>query len=147
MTQLTILLILNSVHDFIQSAMMKSMIENGARQGLKDSFDQFSELLGPNAKVRELKDLGASKEQILAYVKPERESGWRTALRFFTNFIVISSFFAAGYVLVHIAMAKSSVIQGLEFLDWTYQILLGNYWFVVFWCYRGRGSLAWCHIS
>jgi VAD1 Analog of StAR-related lipid transfer domain len=112
--QRTTRLIISWRINFIQSTMMKSMIENGAKQGLKDSFYQFSELLGQNAKVVESKDLGASMEQILASVKPERELGW-TALRFFTNFTVLSSIFAAGYVLVHIAMAKASVIQGLEF--------------------------------
>ncbi|KAJ4763955.1 C2 calcium/lipid-binding and GRAM domain containing protein [Rhynchospora pubera] len=101
--------------NFLQSTMMKSMIENGAKQGLKDSFDQFSELLGQNAKVVEMKDLGANREQMLASVKPERESDWRMALRFFANFTVLSSIFATGYVLVHMAMANASVIQGLEF--------------------------------
>ncbi|KAF3331391.1 C2 and GRAM domain-containing protein [Carex littledalei] len=101
--------------NFLQSTMMKSMIENGARQGLKDSFVQFSELLGQNAKVVELKDLGANKEQLLASMKPKSESVWRMGLTFFANFTVLSTIVAAGYVLLHIAMANVSVIQGLEF--------------------------------
>lgn len=113
--QRTTRLVISWRTNFLQSTMMKSMIENGSRQGLKDSFDQFSELLGQNAKVVELKDLGANKEQMLASVKPKSESDWRMALRFFTNFTVLSTIFAAGYVLVHIAMANSSAIQGLEF--------------------------------
>lgn len=101
--------------NFLQSTMMKGMIENGSRQGLKDSFDQFSELLGQNAKVLELKDLGANKEQMLASIKPESESNWRMGLRFFANFTVLSTICAACYVLLHIALANPSVIQGLEF--------------------------------
>ncbi|KAJ3694743.1 hypothetical protein LUZ60_000120 [Juncus effusus] len=72
--------------NFSQSTMMKSMIENGAKQGLKESFDLFAENLGQIAKVADLKDLGANKEQILGSLQPESESDWRLALRFFRQF-------------------------------------------------------------
>ncbi|KAK7281948.1 hypothetical protein RIF29_10356 [Crotalaria pallida] len=37
--------------DFLQKTMMKGMIERGIRQGLKEGFDQFSNLLALNFKV------------------------------------------------------------------------------------------------
>lgn len=102
--------------NFLQSTMMKGMIENGAKQGLKDSYVQFAELLSKNVKPLDLKDVGSGKEQILASLQAEEESDWRLACRFFGNFTVISSIFVALYVTVHILLANRSMIQGLEFV-------------------------------
>ncbi|PKU69690.1 C2 and GRAM domain-containing protein At1g03370 isoform X2 [Dendrobium catenatum] len=101
--------------NFFQSTMMKGMIENGAKQGLKDSYVQFAELLSKNAKPLDLKDVESSKEQILASLQTEQESDWKLACRFFGNFTVISSIFVGLYVTVHILLANRSMIQGLEF--------------------------------
>lgn len=102
--------------NFLQSTMMKGMIENGARQGLKDSFAQFSELLSENIRPVDPKDLGTNKEQILASLKTEQESDWRLAFRFLGNFTVISSVFAALYILGHILLTRPTPLQGLEFV-------------------------------
>ncbi|KAL0919471.1 hypothetical protein M5K25_011566 [Dendrobium thyrsiflorum] len=101
--------------NFFQSTMMKGMIENGAKQGLKDSYVQFAELLSKNAKPLDLKDVESSKEQILASLQTKQESDWKLACRFFGNFTVISSIFVGLYVTVHILLANRSMIQGLEF--------------------------------
>ncbi|RWW76410.1 hypothetical protein BHE74_00015492 [Ensete ventricosum] len=101
--------------NFLQSTMMKGMIESGARQGLKDSYIQFAELLSQRIKPVDLKETASSKEQILASVQAEQESDWKLACRFFGNFTVISSVFAALYVLFHLLLANPSTIQGLEF--------------------------------
>ncbi|KAJ6700417.1 hypothetical protein OIU79_013453 [Salix purpurea] len=74
--------------NFLQSSMFKSMIENGARSGVKDSFEQVSTFLSQNVKPVDLKDLGSSKEQS----------------------------FMGLYVFVHIWLAAPSAIQGLEFV-------------------------------
>lgn len=101
--------------NFSQSTMMKGMIENGTKQGLKDSFVQFAELLSKNVKPLDMKDFGSSKEEILASLQAEKESDWKLAFRYFGNFTVISSIFVGLYVTVHILLANRSTIQGLEF--------------------------------
>ncbi|KAI3928637.1 hypothetical protein MKW98_024238 [Papaver atlanticum] len=101
--------------NFIQSTMMKGMIEGGARQGLKDSFKQYAEMLSQSVKVVDLKDLGSSKEQCLASLQAEPQSIWRLARQYFLNLTVLSTVVMGGYVLLHIFVAMPNKIQGLEF--------------------------------
>ncbi|KAH7545408.1 hypothetical protein FEM48_Zijuj01G0090400 [Ziziphus jujuba var. spinosa] len=102
--------------NFVQNTMMKGMIENGARQGLKDSFDQFATVLSQNVKPVDSKDLGSSKEQVLASLQAEPQSDWKLAVQYFSNFSVVSTVFMILYVLVHLWLATPSTIQGLEFV-------------------------------
>nr|KYP62815.1 Protein kinase C alpha type [Cajanus cajan] len=101
--------------NFIQNTMMKGMIENGARQGMKDSFDQYASLLSQTVKPVDPKDISSNKEQALASLHAEPESDWKLAVQYFANFTVISTVFIGLYVLVHIWLATPSTIQGLEF--------------------------------
>ncbi|GMH05220.1 hypothetical protein Nepgr_007060 [Nepenthes gracilis] len=101
--------------NFIQSTMMKGMIENGARQGLKDSFEQYASFLSQNVKPVDLKDTGSSKDQVLASLQAESQSDWKLAVHYFANFTAISTFIAGLYVLLHIWLAAPSIAQGLEF--------------------------------
>lgn len=101
--------------NFVQSTMMKGMIENGARQGMKDCFDQYAILLSQTVKPVDLKDLGSSKEQALASLKAEPESDWKLAMQYFANFTFISTFLMGLYVLIHISLVAPTTIQGLEF--------------------------------
>ncbi|GJM99989.1 hypothetical protein PR202_ga17137 [Eleusine coracana subsp. coracana] len=96
--------------NFVQSTMMKSMIENGAKQGLKDNYSQFSELLVRYARPVDAKDTADSNE-VLSSVQPEQESDWKLAFRIFGNFTVISSMFAFIYV------SAPSSLQVLKFLS------------------------------
>ncbi|NP_001317500.1 C2 and GRAM domain-containing protein At1g03370 isoform X1 [Zea mays] len=100
--------------NFVQSTMMKSMIENGAKQGLKDNYVQFSELLAKHCRPVDTKDTTSSNE-VLSSVQPEQESDWKLAFRIFGNFALLSSVFAFFYVSAHIILASPSIIQGLEF--------------------------------
>ncbi|XP_010252840.1 PREDICTED: C2 and GRAM domain-containing protein At1g03370-like [Nelumbo nucifera] len=102
--------------NFIQSTMMKSMIEGGARQGLKDSFEQFADLLSQNVKKVDLKDLGSDKELVLASLQVEPQSGWKLAFQYFANFTVVSTIVMGVYVIAHILLAMPSLVQGLEFV-------------------------------
>ncbi|KAK7387658.1 hypothetical protein VNO78_22445 [Psophocarpus tetragonolobus] len=102
--------------NFIQSTMMKGMIEGGARQGMKESFDQYAILLCQTVKPVVSKDLGSSKEQALATLQPESQSDWKLALQYFANFTVLLIFLMVPYVLVHIWLAAHGRIQGLEFV-------------------------------
>ncbi|KAK1295933.1 C2 and GRAM domain-containing protein [Acorus calamus] len=102
--------------NFLQSTMMKSMIENGARQGLKDNYAEFADLLSKNVKMVDPKDLLSGKEQILASLQVEEESDWKLAVRYFGNFTVVITILLVVYVSVHILLANPSTIQGLEFV-------------------------------
>ncbi|XP_047941566.1 C2 and GRAM domain-containing protein At1g03370-like isoform X3 [Salvia hispanica] len=101
--------------NFLQSTMMKSMIEGGARQGIKDSFKQYDKLLSQNVKPLDLQDVGSEKDQLLASLQVEPQSDWKLAVQYFANFTVASTFLMGLYVLTHIWLAMPSTIQGLEF--------------------------------
>jgi hypothetical protein len=101
--------------NFVQSTMMKGMIENGAKQGLKDNYNQFSELLARHVRPVDAKDTATTNIESLSSVQPETESDWKLAFRIFGNVTVISSLFAFIYVFTHIVLAGPSIIQGLEF--------------------------------
>lgn len=102
--------------NFLQSTMMKGMIEGGARQGIKESFEQFEKLLSENVKPLDLKDIGSEKDQLLASLQVERQPDWKLAVQYFANFTVVSTIFMGLYVLTHIWLAMPSTIQGLEFV-------------------------------
>lgn len=102
--------------NFSQNTMMKSMIEGGARQGLKDSYAQYENLLAQNVKPVDPKDAGSNKEQVLASLQAERQSDWKLAVQYFVNITVVSTIFAVLYVSTHIWIATPSPIQGLEFV-------------------------------
>lgn len=102
--------------NFLQSTMMKGMIETGARSGLKESFELYANLLNQTIKPVDSKDMGLNQEQILASLQTEPESDWKLGLKYFANFTVISSIFIGFYVLFHIWFATPSTIQGLEFV-------------------------------
>jgi len=100
--------------NFVQSTMMKGMIESGARQGMRDSFDQYAILLCQTVKAVVSKDLGSSKEQALATLRPEPQSDWRLALQYLANFKVFLTFLMLISVIVHMCLASPGAIQGLE---------------------------------
>ncbi|XP_054790343.1 C2 and GRAM domain-containing protein At1g03370-like [Prosopis cineraria] len=102
--------------NFVQSTMMKGMIENGARQGMKESFNQYACLLCETVKPVDSKDLGSSKEQILASLQAEKQSDRELAVQYLANFTVVTTVIIGLYVLVHIWMAAPSIVQGLEVL-------------------------------
>ncbi|KAK2652645.1 hypothetical protein Ddye_012501 [Dipteronia dyeriana] len=102
--------------NFLQSTMMKGMIENGARGGLKDTFDEYANLLSQSVKPVDSKDMGLNKEHILASLQAEPQSDWKLAMQYFANFTLVSSIFMGSYVLLHMWLAAPSPIQGLEFV-------------------------------
>jgi hypothetical protein len=101
--------------NFLQSTMMKGMIENGARQGMKESFDQYATLLSQTVKPVDSKDLGSTKEQALASLKADPQSDLKLAMQYFANFTFISTFLMGLYVMIHMCLAAPNTIQGFEF--------------------------------
>ncbi|CAL5013161.1 unnamed protein product [Urochloa decumbens] len=101
--------------NFLQSTMMKGIIENGARQGLKQNYAQFSDLLSQKIKPIDVEGSGSDKEQVLASLQGEQESDWKIAFLYFCNFGVLSSLFVSVYIILHVLQVNSSSVQGLEF--------------------------------
>jgi hypothetical protein len=101
--------------NFLQSTMMKSMIENGARQGLEQNYAQFSDLLSQKVKPIDVEGSGSDKEQVLASLQGGEESDWKIAFLYFCNFGVLSSLFVSLYIILHVLRVNPSAVQGLEF--------------------------------
>ncbi|XP_068637413.1 C2 and GRAM domain-containing protein At1g03370-like isoform X2 [Aristolochia californica] len=101
--------------NFLQSTIMRGMIEGGARQGLKGSYDQFAELLSQHVKPVDLKATTSDKEQVLASLQMEQRSDWRPVVGYFGKFTVVSAVFIGLYVFAHIMLMTPSTTQGLEF--------------------------------
>ncbi|KAL6602969.1 hypothetical protein ACP70R_043330 [Stipagrostis hirtigluma subsp. patula] len=101
--------------NFVQSTMIKGMIENGAKQGMTEGFAQFSEVLSQKLKVAEPDDANSYKEKILASLHAQKETGWRLIVRFLGNFTFIFSVIIALYVIAHLHLSKPDVMHGLEY--------------------------------
>ncbi|CAM0904185.1 unnamed protein product [Alopecurus aequalis] len=99
--------------EFIQSTLMKSMIEGGVKDGLKENFESFAEILSRHVKLAD--SAGMDKEQLLAPLQTDHQSHIRLACKYFCNFTVISTVIMALYVLVHILLSRPGPLMGLEF--------------------------------
>lgn len=102
--------------NFLQSTMMKGMIEGGAQKALRENFEHFTNSLSQHYKTVDTKDISSSKEQVLATLEVEPQSDWKLAIGYLFNLTMFSMLFMGTYVLVHIWLAPPSTIQGLEFV-------------------------------
>lgn len=101
--------------NFVQSTMLKGMIENGAKQGMSEGYAQFSEVLSQRFKVAELDDANSNKEKILASLQTQKEPSWRLIIRFLGNFTFIFSVIIGIYVIVHLHLSMPKAMNGLEY--------------------------------
>lgn len=99
--------------NFTQNSVMKGVIENGARQGLKESFEQFSSLLSHRFKVMQVADM-SDKDNLLATLETGHQSDMKLAIQYFWNFTVASGIFVLLYFIIHIFLSEPSKLQGLE---------------------------------
>jgi hypothetical protein len=99
---------------FSQSTIMKGMIEGGARQGLKESFEQFSNLLAKTYKTLD-PAVVLDKEQVIATVQSEPKTDLKSAFLYFWSSSVICAVLLSVYVVVHMLHCEPSKIQGFEF--------------------------------
>ncbi|KMT10701.1 hypothetical protein BVRB_5g118100 [Beta vulgaris subsp. vulgaris] len=99
--------------NFSQSTFMKSMIEGGAKQGVKESFDLFDKLLAQKLKLLDSED-SSEKDHVLEALQREHQSDWELATEYFGNLTVISATFLTLYVIVHILLSEPHKPQGLE---------------------------------
>ncbi|CAM0946268.1 unnamed protein product [Alopecurus aequalis] len=112
-SQLTISWRLN----FVQSTMLKGMIENGTKQGLREGYALFTDVLSQKIKVAELSDANSSKDKILASLQTHEQSNWKLVARFLGSFAFIFSVTSAMYSIAHLRLAKPNnmVHGGLEY--------------------------------
>ncbi|GJN27286.1 hypothetical protein PR202_gb15296 [Eleusine coracana subsp. coracana] len=99
--------------EFLQSTMMRSMIEGSIRDGLKENFESFGEILSRHVKLAD--SIAMDKEQLLAPLQAEHQSVIRLAYKYFCNFTAISAVLIALYVFAHIFLSKPGPLMGLEF--------------------------------
>ncbi|KAK9684787.1 hypothetical protein RND81_10G232500 [Saponaria officinalis] len=101
--------------NFSQNTLMRGMIENGARQGLKESFDQFSTLLAQKFKVLDDAE-SVGKDHVVAALQSGHQSDWELAIEYFGNLTVVSATLLTLYVVVHILLCEPHKSQGLEII-------------------------------
>uniref|UniRef100_A0A0D9VDF2 C2 and GRAM domain-containing protein n=1 Tax=Leersia perrieri TaxID=77586 RepID=A0A0D9VDF2_9ORYZ len=101
--------------NFVQSTMLKGMIESGTKQGLREGYAQFTEILSQKTKVIAPDDANLSKDEILGSLQTQEESIWKLAARFLGNFAFIFSLSVALYAIAHLRLVKPNVVHGLEY--------------------------------
>ncbi|KAL4193406.1 hypothetical protein AMTRI_Chr06g176730 [Amborella trichopoda] len=111
----TSLLVISWHLNFLQSVMLKGIIEGGTRAGLKESYDQFTDFLAKKVKAVDSREVDLDKELVLASVQMDQQSDWKLPVEYFWNFTVVTTIFMGLYFLCHIILAGPSTIQGLEF--------------------------------
>uniref|UniRef100_A0A1J3E213 C2 and GRAM domain-containing protein n=1 Tax=Noccaea caerulescens TaxID=107243 RepID=A0A1J3E213_NOCCA len=99
---------------FSQSTIMKGMIEGGARQGMKESFEQFADLLAKSYKTID-PAVSLDKDQVIATVQSEKKTDLKSAFLYFWSSSVVCAILLSVYVVVHILHCEPSKIQGVEF--------------------------------
>lgn len=101
--------------DFLQSTVMKSMIEGSARQGLKENFESFADALSQHIKPATSSELEFDKDKLLAPLQLDHQSDLELAIKYFCNFTVVSTIIMVLYVLLHILLSQPATMKGLEF--------------------------------
>lgn len=103
--------------NFLRNIPLKSVIESGARKGLKDTYRQFAELL-PKF-VDPIDDAGVAaindKEEIQFSELLKPKSVREMALEYFGNLTVVSTLLMLGFLFLHVILTKTNGRGGLEF--------------------------------
>ncbi|KAK1318607.1 C2 and GRAM domain-containing protein [Acorus calamus] len=86
-------LVISWAVNFHQSTVMKGMIEGGVRQGLKESYNQFADVLAQKVKPVNSTEFELNKDQVLASLYQEHHSDWDLAVEYFCNFTVVVTIF------------------------------------------------------
>ncbi|XP_051134858.1 C2 and GRAM domain-containing protein At1g03370-like [Andrographis paniculata] len=103
--------------NFLQSTMMKGMIESGAKQGLKDNFEQYEKILSQVLKPVVVHDVASEKDKVLASLHAEHQSDWKLVVQYLMNLTVISAVALGFFIAAHIWLAMPGKTQGLEFVS------------------------------
>ncbi|WOL14389.1 C2 and GRAM domain-containing protein [Canna indica] len=101
--------------NFHQNTIMKTIIEGTARQGLKETYASFAEILLQYIKPLNPSEILLDKEQLLAPLYSDHQSGCKLFMQHFCNLTVCSTILVVLYVVCHILLSEPSKVQGLEF--------------------------------
>jgi hypothetical protein len=98
--------------NFLRSTMMKSIIENGGREGLKDNFKLYLIVLAKYARCIDDPTMNHEKDK-------EPQSNWQLAKEYFFNLPVLASILSLGVLLLHIYFPwpKNGSVLEFCFLD------------------------------
>ncbi|XP_057871325.2 C2 and GRAM domain-containing protein At1g03370 isoform X2 [Cryptomeria japonica] len=101
--------------NFLQSTIMRGMIESGARQGLKDSFQQYAQLLSQNVTPLNSALLSSDSDLPKLDLQTDPQPDWKLVVSYIGVYTLASTLLAVVYVLLHIFFTSPSTMQGLEF--------------------------------
>ncbi|KAJ3677545.1 hypothetical protein LUZ60_003269 [Juncus effusus] len=101
--------------NFLQNTIFKGKIESGARQGLKETYTKFADVLCQRVKIADVNESGSDKESLLADLQVERDSFWKLILLYFGNFTVVSYILGVFLVILHLLVCSKGVRTGFEF--------------------------------
>ncbi|KAG0591890.1 hypothetical protein KC19_1G209800 [Ceratodon purpureus] len=100
--------------NFLHSTMMKGMIETGARNGIRDSFNVYQEVLAryatPLSERESPRSVSAASD-----VDEKLISDWEIAWDYFKKWHVLLALLSLIIILVHISLAAPRRKSGLEF--------------------------------
>lgn len=101
--------------EFKQTTVMKGMIESSVRQGLKENFDGYADVLSRFVKLADSSMHPLDKEQLLAPLLADHPSDVELAIKYFFNFTIVSTIVMGLYVVAHIVLSERDMSKGLEF--------------------------------
>lgn len=101
--------------EFKQTTVMKGMIESSVRQGLKENFEEYADVLSRFVKLADSSVHPLDKEQLLAPLLADHPSDVELAIKYFFNFTIVSTIVMGLYVVVHILLSEQDMSKGLEF--------------------------------
>lgn len=108
-------LVISWNRNFFQRSAIRGMIERSARQGLRESYERFSDLLAQEIKPIGKAEIGLQKDQHLAPLRHDHRSDWELAIAYLCNFTVLCFVFMALLFLLHIMLSGPHAVQGIEF--------------------------------
>lgn len=101
--------------NFSQSTLLRSIIEEGIKKGLEESFGQFADFLAQKIRTVESTGFTLDKNQILSSLQLQHQSDWQSAVNYFWNFTFVSTVVMVLYVFFHIILPGYGSKKGLEF--------------------------------
>ncbi|XP_078172254.1 C2 and GRAM domain-containing protein At5g50170-like isoform X1 [Carex rostrata] len=101
--------------EFKQTTVMKGMIESSVRQGLKENFEEYADVLSRFVKLADSSMHPLDKVQLLAPLLADHPSDVELAVKYFFNFTVVSTIVMGLYVLAHVVLSEGDMSKGLEF--------------------------------
>ncbi|KAG0620711.1 hypothetical protein M758_4G237500 [Ceratodon purpureus] len=94
--------------NFLQSTMMKGVIESGARNGIRETYAVYEEVLSRHAPPLSSRSVSSCDDEKLI-------SDWEIACDYFKKWDVLLALVSMSFILLHIALALPKRKSGLDF--------------------------------